>query len=170
MVPAFILAAILFRLVMLAVSRRHERALRHAGAEEFSVGNSALLTAAHIFFYLIGAAEALWRNDPPDVMSAVGLAIYLFGAAMLLVVVRLLGPLWTVKLMIATNHTLITHRLFRLVRHPNYFLNVLPEMVGYALTIHAYWTLLIGLPLYLIPLVRRIRLEERVMRERFAAY
>ena len=55
------------------------------------------------------------------------------------------------------------------MRHPNYFLNILPELVGFALVLHAYYTLIIGLPFYLIPLIIRIRQEESAMRAKFAA-
>src|SRR5437870_13907816 len=34
------------------------------------------------------------------------------------------------KLLIASDHTLNQSGLFRWVRHPNYFLNILPELVG----------------------------------------
>lgn len=89
---------------------------------------------------------------------------------MLLVVSHLLGRLWTVKLMIARDHVLVTHPLFRWVRHPNYFLNILPELVGFALALHAWFTLVIGLAIYAVPLGIRIRQEERAMREHVPGY
>jgi isoprenylcysteine carboxyl methyltransferase (ICMT) family protein YpbQ len=88
----------------------------------------------------------------------------------LLVVVRLLGRFWTIKLLLARDHELVTHPLFRAVRHPNYFLNLLPELVGFALIFHAYITLAVGLTLYAIPLRTRIQQEEAAMAERFANY
>jgi isoprenylcysteine carboxyl methyltransferase (ICMT) family protein YpbQ len=88
----------------------------------------------------------------------------------MLLVIRILGRQWTVKLLVASDHTLVTHPLFRVVRHPNYFLNILPELIGLALALHAFWTLGIGLLLYLIPLARRIREEEKVMRSKFPTY
>jgi isoprenylcysteine carboxyl methyltransferase (ICMT) family protein YpbQ len=72
--------------------------------------------------------------------------------------------------LIAPDHSLVRHPLFRIVRHPNYYLNILPELAGLALVLHAYRTLLIGLPLYLIPLVTRMHQEETVMRKNFADY
>ncbi|TDX88210.1 isoprenylcysteine carboxyl methyltransferase (ICMT) family protein [Neorhizobium sp. R1-B] len=86
---------------------------------------------------------------------------------MLVWIVRLLGEVWTVKIMIAPNHPVSRHALFRTVRHPNYFLNILPELVGYALIFHAYFTLAIGQPVYLVILVVRIVQEERAMRDLF---
>ena len=166
----FVALAVAFRLVTLVVSRRHETALRAAGAREVGAGVSALLAAAHVAFYLAAIAEGWWRGLEPDRLFAAGVALYLFGAAMLVVVTRLLGRLWTVKLLIAADHRLVEHWLFRRVRHPNYLLNILPELVGFALALHAWWTLAIGLPLYLVPLVLRIRQEEQAMAGRFPDY
>ncbi|MEE3626375.1 isoprenylcysteine carboxylmethyltransferase family protein [Nitrospirillum sp. BR 11752] len=166
----FVVLALAYRFALLAVSIRHEKALRADGAVEHGARNTLALTIAHIAFYLSATVEGLVRAEPIDAVSGFGFAIYLFGAVMLLVVVRLLGRLWTVKLLIARDHQLVTHPLFRLVRHPNYFLNILPELVGFALTLHAYYTLVIGLAVYLVPLTLRIRQEERAMRETFAAY
>jgi isoprenylcysteine carboxyl methyltransferase (ICMT) family protein YpbQ len=39
---------------------------------------------------------------------------------------RALHRLWTVKLLIASDHVLNQSALFRWVRHPNYFLNIRP--------------------------------------------
>ena len=55
--------------------------------------------------------------------------------------------------------------LFRTVRHPNYFLNIMPELVGVALLCNAWITLCIGFPLYLCLLIVRIRQEEDAMKE-----
>jgi isoprenylcysteine carboxyl methyltransferase (ICMT) family protein YpbQ len=167
---AFIVAAFVYRFVMLAVSIRNEKALRAGGAKEFGAGNSKALAGAHIAFYLAASAEGIVRDSRFDFISALGLVLYLVGAVMLFVVARLLGRLWTVKLLVARDHELVTHPLFRTVRHPDYFLNILPELVGYALTLHAFATLVIGLAVYLVPLTQRIRLEERVMRDTFATY
>ncbi|MBP1888322.1 isoprenylcysteine carboxyl methyltransferase family protein [Sinorhizobium mexicanum] len=166
----FIIAAISFRLFMLMISIRHERRLRAKGAAEFGVGNSRALALAHIAFYVAASTEGIFSFSSFGALNLVGLGIYLFGAGMLLFVVRLLGPLWTVKLFIAGDHVLVKHPLFRYTRHPNYYLNIVPELIGYALALHAPITLIVGLPLYAIPLGIRIRQEERVMRDRFATY
>jgi isoprenylcysteine carboxyl methyltransferase (ICMT) family protein YpbQ len=170
MLILFITAAVVFRIVMLAVSMRNEKALRHNGAIEYGARNSRLLALAHIAFYIAASIEGLARPASFDFVTVVGLVLYGFGAAMLLVVSHLLGRLWTVKLMIARDHALVTHPLFRWVRHPNYFLNILPELVGFALTLHAWFTLVIGLAIYAVPLGIRILQEEKAMREHVAGY
>lgn len=166
----FIVAAFAYRFAMLAVSIRNEKRLRAEGAVEHGADVSRWLAIAHVAFYLAATAEGLIRDATPDWISLAGFLIYLFGAVMLFVVSRLLGRLWTVKLMIARDHALVTHPLFQRVRHPNYFLNILPELIGYALTLHAFITLVIGLVIYAVPLTMRIRQEEAIMRQTFAAY
>lgn len=171
MLVAFIVLAALFRLASLFVSIRHERQLKAAGSVEIGAANSTLMAVTHTAFYLAAIAECFLKGGHSfDAVALAGLALYLFGAAMLVVVIRTLGRFWTVKVILASDHALVTHPLFRWVRHPNYFLNILPELAGFALTLQAYYTLAIGLPLYLVPLVIRIRQEEAAMRQRFAAY
>lgn len=167
MLIPFVVAAVAFRLATLAWSIRNERALRTDGGSEIGARNSRALAGAHALFYVVACAEGLGRDAAPDAVTWIGLGLYLFGAVVLVLVIRLLGRFWTVKLILARDHVLIEHPLFRWARHPNYYLNILPELVGFALTLHAFVTLLVGLPLYAIPLFIRIRQEEAAMGERF---
>jgi isoprenylcysteine carboxyl methyltransferase (ICMT) family protein YpbQ len=148
----FVAFAVLLRVATLTVSIRNEHRLKAAGAVEFGAINSAILAAAHAVFYGSAAIEGVLRGAPADLVGAIGFALYAFGMTMLFVVMRLLGRWWTVKLIIAPDHELVTHPLFRAVRHPNYYLNILPELVGFALALHAYATLAFGLPCYLVVL------------------
>ena len=171
MLVAFVSLAVLFRLASLVVSIRNERRLKEEGAVEIGAANSTAIAVMHTAFYLAAIAEGfLSGRQAFDAIALAGFTIYLFAMAMLVVVIGTLGRFWTVKLLIAPDHVLVTNALFRNVRHPNYFLNILPELVGFALVLHAYYTLIIGLPLYLIPLIIRIRQEEAAMRAKFAAY
>lgn len=169
MILIFIVAAILFRLTTLAISIRNERALKLTGGQEFGKANSALLTLAHVAFYMSAISEYLWFAAPtPNFVSLLGVLVYLFGAIALIAVLRALGKLWTVKLILATDHVVVRSGPYRLMRHPNYFLNILPELVGFALALNSFMTLMIGLPLYAIPLVIRIRQEDRLMAKAFS--
>jgi isoprenylcysteine carboxyl methyltransferase (ICMT) family protein YpbQ len=100
----------------------------------------------------------------------VGLLLYAISIIALVLVWRALQGRWTVKLIIASDHTLNQSALFRWVRHPNYFLNIIPELVGLALIMGAWIVLVGGLPLYLLVLRKRIVQEEQVMREHFPQY
>jgi len=166
----FIAAATALRLGTLAVSIRNEKRLKRDGATEYHAATTALLALAHVSYYLAAFAEGLFRPAPPDWVTVAGMAIYAFGIGALFWVIAVLGRFWTVKMVVARDHVLVENRLFRAVRHPNYFLNILPELIGLALALHAWGTLLIGLPVYLVILAARIRQEERVMRDAFPGY
>lgn len=162
----YVMAAAFFgiRLLTVAMSRKREAALRAGGAVEHGAANTKALMVAHTAFYLAAVFEGYLRQAHFDAVSLAGLVIYLFAMLMLVWVIRLLGPFWTVKIMISPQHVVCRHPLFKIVRHPNYFLNIIPELIGFALVFHASTTLTIGLPIYLVPLIIRIRREERAMR------
>ncbi|GGA95186.1 isoprenylcysteine carboxyl methyltransferase family protein [Allosediminivita pacifica] len=166
----FILVAGAVRFLSLGVSIRNERRLKAEGAVEHGAGTSALLAAVHVVYYLAAYAEGLVRMPPVDWVTLAGMAVWGFSICALFWVIGVLGRFWTVKLIVAKDHALTENRLFRWLRHPNYFLNILPELVGLALVLHAWWTLAIGFPVYVVILAMRIRQEERVMAETFENY
>jgi isoprenylcysteine carboxyl methyltransferase (ICMT) family protein YpbQ len=164
------IAALLLRLITLAVSTRNERALKHNGAIEFGKPNSIALAVMHAGFYLAALIEGYVHRQDFDTLSAFGGVIWVLSMLALVAVISALGRLWTVKLFIAPDHVWIRQGIYKYVRHPNYVLNIVPELVGLCLLLHAWWTLAIGLPLYLIPLCIRIRQENAAMRSLFAGY
>jgi len=103
-------------------------------------------------------------------IAEVGLAIYLISAVALVFVIRTLGPFWSGKVLIAPHHELVVHPVFRAIKHPNYFLNMIPELVGFTILLHAFVTLAIGLPIFLVTLYFRIRIEEQVLKNKFETY
>lgn len=166
----FFVTAVVLRMVSLAVSRRNERRLQAAGAVEHGAGTSNALAALHTFFYLGCAAEGLWRDTAVDAVSFLGMALFAFGMTVLAWVVVSLRDVWTVRVFLAPDHPLHRGWLFRAVRHPNYFLNLGPELLGLGLALHAWIAMAVLLPVYVLVLRARIRQEERAMRERFPEY
>lgn len=169
-VTAFILVALTFRFWTLSISRRHESSMKADGAREYGSKNSLALALCHISFYLSAIVEHVYRPATYGSLTVIGALLYGLSVISLLTVMRLLGRFWTVKLIVARDHGLIQHWLFRSVRHPNYFLNIIPELVGFALTLNAFITLGVGAVVYAFPLVARIRQEEAIMRETFTSY
>ena len=170
LLTAFVVLAGVLRVAALLVSIRNEKRMKAAGAAEYGSGTSTLLALAHIAFYLAAIAEGFWRALPVSIVTFAGLILYGLAMCALIWVMVTLGRFWTVKIIIAKDHDLVTNRLFRLIRHPNYYLNMVPELIGFALVLQSYATLFLGLPVYLTILLRRIRQEEKVMREAFQAY
>ncbi len=162
--------AMLLRLGSLALSLRNEKALKAQGAREYGRQTSLLLALAHTAFYAGVLIEGVLRGTQPTGWTTVGLILYGVSVMAFVLVWRGLHRFWTVKLLIASDHVLNQSALFRWVRHPNYFLNILPELGGLALAMGAWLVLVIGFPLYLCVLWRRIREEEQVMRQHFPQY
>lgn len=158
-------AFFVLRLMSLSFSIRNEKILQSKGGVQYGKKNSLVLTLAHLTFYFSALYEAYVSGVMLDCISWIGVGVMAFAYAVLFYVIYKLRDIWTVKLYIVPNQRIEKSFLFRTVRHPNYFLNVLPELIGIALLCHAWYTLCVGLPLYLIPLCVRIRQEEEAMRE-----
>lgn len=164
MVLAIILVTFLIRLIFLKRSIENEKRILSNGGQEFGVENTKRLTLAHIIFYLSCFVEAMVHKTNFDGMSMVGLVLLIFSMLMLMLVIHLLGDIWTVKLMLVNNHKFVDHFLFRTVKHPNYFLNILPELVGFTVS-HAYVTFIFIFPVYAVILYQRIAEEEKLLQE-----
>jgi len=164
------MATLAIRLGTVALSKRHEQTLKAQGAIEYDPRTSQILALAHFTFYGSGFAEALLSPVEVDALSIFGIALWLASMGVLWSIIRTLGPLWTVKIIIAPHHELKQTGFFSFVRHPNYFLNIIPELIGYACALHCWYTVCFGLPLYMLILAKRIRVEEQIMRNAFPAY
>ncbi|MGJ4730980.1 methyltransferase family protein [Luteimonas sp. SDU101] len=102
------------------------------------------------------AASALWT----------GLGLMAAGIALRVWAVRVLAEHFTVDVSIRPGHQLVRHGPYRLLRHPAYS-GLLLSLLGYAVALGD----LAALPAVALPaafaFARRIRVEERVLREAF---
>ena len=97
--------------------------------------------------------------------NAFGLTLFIIGMTIALVAVGTLRLNYHSTLVIRENHKLVTHGIYRYVRHPVY-LGVIIATIGIPVYASSLYGLLIMLAL--IPLVlNRIRLEERLLTEEF---
>lgn len=123
-----------------------------------------LKPSQYFIFYLSYLIEAIWVGATFDILRIVGLLLITFSVIMFYTVTSLLRNIWTVKLMIAKNHKYVDHWLFQTIKHPNYFLNIAPELIGIALLCHAKYSAYILLPLYSIVIYLRIRQENQLIK------
>ncbi|HEN6497899.1 TPA: isoprenylcysteine carboxyl methyltransferase family protein [Streptococcus agalactiae] len=157
-------AMFIIRLAYLKLSIANEKALRKNGAKEYGVGVSKAITVLHIIIYFSSVTEAILTKASFNFVSVIGLSLMIFSVFMLHTVTRLLGRIWTVKLMVDKNHQFVDHWLFRVVKHPNYFLNIAPELLGVTLLCHAKYTALFVLPIYAFVIYLRIREENLLLK------
>lgn len=155
------------RLFSLRISIKNEKNLLAKGAKQYGTRNSQLLSIIHVLFYFSALIEAYYNGCPFDFISFIGAIMLVNALIALFWVIRELGEIWTVKLYILPNHQINTSPLFQYIRHPNYFLNILPELIGLVLLCHAWKTLAFLFPVYLVILAVRIYQEEKVMKPLF---
>ncbi|MDO5105614.1 isoprenylcysteine carboxyl methyltransferase family protein [Capnocytophaga sp.] len=153
------------RLVSLAFSIKNEKRIKQQGGIQYGKFNSMLLTLAHIAFYFLCLFEAIYKEQTLNTVSKVGIGLLIFAYAMLFYVIYELRDVWTLKIYILPDHKINNSFLFKWIKHPNYFLNILPELVGMALLCNAYTTLAVMLPIYAVILAIRIRQEEKAMEQ-----
>lgn len=163
-----ILFSIIFilRLSSLFKSISNEKKLLASGAVQYGKLNSTILTILHILIYFSSLYEAVALSRSFNVYTYSGLSLYAFSIIILWIVIWKLKDIWTVKLYIAPTHPVNKSFIFKYFRHPNYFLNIIPELIGLTIAFQAWNTLIFGLPVYMISLTVRIIQEERIMKEK----
>ena len=164
-IVGIVVLVFVLRLYFLKISKANEKRILENGGVEYGVKNSKRITILHILFYAFSVIETLIRNPMFDSKSILGLALIIFSMFMLFTVTRLLKDIWTIKLMLLKDHKYVDHWLFRNVKHPNYYLNIIPELIGITLLCHSIFTPSIILPLYTIVLYIRISEEEKILKE-----
>lgn len=169
MTAILILFGIFFaiRLYFLGISIKNEKKLIAKGATQIGAKHSKILAGAHIVYYFVAVLSAILLNVKFNLISAIGAIIVSASFVVLWFIVKQLGEIWTVKVYILPNHQINRSWLFTTFKHPNYFLNIIPELIGIALLCQAWWVLLLGLPIYGVILFIRIQQEEEAMKHLF---
>ncbi len=100
-----------------------------------------------------------------SLQSIVGLAFIVIGLTICLVAAATLRRFYSSTLVIRKDHQLITHGVYRFVRHPIY-LGTIMVSIGVPVCVSSLYGLLIMLAL--VPLfLNRIRIEERMLTGEF---
>lgn len=96
-----------------------------------------------------------------------GVIVYILGGALRLWPVFVLGFRFSGLVAIQPGHTLETHGIYSHIRNPSY-LGMILNMIGWGLAFRGWTGIAIALSL-LIPLIGRIKSEERLLRSHFGA-
>ena len=97
--------------------------------------------------------------------NMVGLMPIVIGFVIILIAQITLWKYYSSTLVIKENHQLITHGIYRFVRHPIYLGNIIVFMgiAVYVSSLYGFLTLLGLIPVFIV----RIRMEERLLTEEF---
>ncbi len=108
----------------------------------------------------------VWTIDG-ETTRWVGVTVYALGGVLRLWPVFVLGNRFSGLVAIQTGHKLETRGIYAVVRNPSY-VGMLMNMLGWGLAFRAWTGVAIAL-LMLIPLIARIRAEERLLHSHFGA-
>ena len=143
-------------------SRRHERALRAAGAIEPQDDVYKMMQLAYPASFLAMVAEGWVRGGRAGVVFVIGLAVFLLAKALKYWAIAALGPRWTFRVLVPPGAPLVVRGPYKLMRHPNYA-GVAGELVGAALMAPAPIAGTASALIFGGLLRARIRVEERAL-------
>lgn len=130
------------------------------------------------FFVLVGGfmtlgsiAEYYFRGGyvSPSfswISYAIGVLVAIVSFKLRWAAIAALGRFWSLHVEIRENHEFVQSGPFRFVRHPTYF-SMLLETASFGLICSAWWMLLVILPIFILSLILRLRLEEPAMVDKF---
>ena len=155
---------ILLMLVELRISTGHERALLRRGAIAPPDPVYRTMKWAYPAVFAAMAVEAILLGSSPRPLLVAGIALFLAAKAFKFWAIATLGERWTYKVLVLPGVPLVTGGPYRFVRHPNY-VGVVGELLGMALITGARVTGPLGIVFFSWLLVRRIRAEDRALRQ-----
>ncbi len=130
------------------------------------LGAFTLITVLMTFFAAYTDRVGLWTLDGEN-LRWIGVFICAAGGVLRLIPVYVLRNRFSGLVAIQPGHTLETRGIYSIIRNPSY-LGMIITSIGWALAFRSAVGLLLAASL-LIPLVARIRAEERLLRSHFGA-
>ncbi len=130
------------------------------------LGAFSVIALLMTFFSAYTDRIGFWTLDG-DTLRWVGVVVCLAGGLLRIIPVYVLKNRFSGLVAIQAGHTLETHGIYGLIRNPSY-LGMLVTSLGWVLTFRSVVGVLLVASL-LVPLVARIRAEERLLREHFGA-
>ncbi|MEO5821143.1 MAG: isoprenylcysteine carboxylmethyltransferase family protein [Vicinamibacteraceae bacterium] len=145
-------------------SRRHEQALRAAGAIEPVDDVYRWMRLAYPGLFLAMTAEGVLAPPACTTLVAIGIAVFLAAKLLKWWAILSLGRWWSFSVLVLPGAPLVTTGPYRFLQHPNY-VAVMGEIAGVALMMRAPFTGVGAAIAFGALLLARIRVEERILKE-----
>lgn len=156
-------AILVQRLVEVATARRTTRQLVTAGGRLVEKDGYHLLFATHALFFALAGAEAAFAPWPAiGWWTPAGLALFAAGEVLRGWAMVCLGGRWTTRVVVLPAAPLVARGPYRFLRHPIY-VGVTLMLAGFLAAFGLWASLLAVVPMNLLAVLRRIRLEERAL-------
>lgn len=161
---AFVALIAIQRFAEVVISHRHGRRLRARGARLREDDGFVLIVAVHGLFPLLLVAEVILLGARPGAAWPAWLGLWLGAQALRYASVRALGERWHVRVLVPPGAVPVRRGPYRFLRHPNY-VAVVVELAAAALLFGAWRTMIAISLLNGVALARRIRVENRALRD-----
>jgi methyltransferase len=152
------------RLFELWLAARNRRTLLARGGREFFPETFRELVLLHTFFFAALLAESWPWRVPLDSLTLFCLATLVVLMALRYWCILALGVFWNTRILVLPGAAAVRRGPYRFLRHPNYLVVTL-EFALLPLLMRAPFTLVVLSLANLVVLRRRIRFEERALRE-----
>jgi methyltransferase len=143
-------------------SRRHERALRTAGAVEPSRDVYQVMQVAYPACFVAMAGEGWMRGAGAPGWYVAGALVFAAGKALKYWAIVSLGPRWTFRVLVIPGAPRVRRGPYRWLNHPNY-VGVVGELAGFALLAHAPLTGAVAVVGFGRLMRARVLVEERAL-------
>lgn len=165
--PPLVVAIAVFApmLIETAISARHEKRLRAAGAVEPSGDVYRVMAVAYPGAFIAILAEGVMRAPAVDGWFAAGLVVFGLAKALKYWAIASLGSRWTFRVLVPPDSARIGVGPYRWLSHPNY-LAVAGELAGAAIALQAAIAGPIGTVGFGLLMLRRIAVEETALAQR----
>lgn len=156
-------AVLVQRLIEVATARRTTRRLVASGGRLVRDDGYVLMFTTHALFFVAAAMEAAVAPWPAiGWWTFAGLAAFAAGEILRGWSMAALGGRWTTRVVVLPTAPLVTRGPYRFLRHPIY-VGVTLMLAGFLVAFGLWASLLVLLPMKLLAVTRRIRLEERAL-------
>ena len=145
-----------------AVSARHDRSLRAAGAIEPSSDVYKIMQAAYPAAFLLILGEGAWKDANLGGAFWTGALVFTIAKALKYWAIGTLGERWTFRVLVPPASTRIVAGPYRWLRHPNY-VAVVGELVAAAVMLRAAIAGPVAALGFTALMLARIRVEERAL-------
>jgi methyltransferase len=145
-------------------SRRHERALRAAGAIEPPDDVYAWMRIVYPGMFVAMTAEGMLATPACTTLVAIGIGVFLAAKLLKWWAIVALGRFWSFHVLVLRGAPLVASGPYRWLRHPNY-VALMGEIAGVALMMRAPFTGVGAAIAFGALLAARIRVEDRLLKE-----
>ena len=152
------------RQIELFVAKKNEQIVRKEGAVEYDSEGYKYIVLLHVGFFISFLAEKILLGRDLNSYSAVLFGLFILTQLLRYWAIASLGKYWNTRILVVPGVKLVSMGPYKYISHPNY-LAVIIEIAVIPLIFSCYITAIVFSILNLVTLRRRIRIEEKALKQ-----